>query len=46
MKQSIKIIIAVVIVGLAASVLALQLVNSQSAKLREAKQSQATFLLQ
>jgi RND family efflux transporter MFP subunit len=40
MKQSIKIIIAVVIVGLAAGVLAWQLRNSQNTKLREAKEAQ------
>jgi RND family efflux transporter MFP subunit len=41
MKQSVKIIIAVVVIGLAAGVLAWQLRNSQNIKLREAKEAQA-----
>ncbi|MFM7431810.1 MAG: biotin/lipoyl-binding protein, partial [Flammeovirgaceae bacterium] len=41
MKQSVKIIIIVVVIGLAAGVLAWQLRNSQNTKLREAKEAQA-----
>ncbi|MCA6433671.1 MAG: biotin/lipoyl-binding protein, partial [Cytophagales bacterium] len=41
MKQSVRIIVAVVVIGLAAGVLAWQLRNSQNTKLREAKEAQA-----
>jgi multidrug efflux pump subunit AcrA (membrane-fusion protein) len=41
MKQSVKIIIVVVVIGLAAGVLAWQLRNSQNTKLREAQEAQA-----
>lgn len=41
MKQCVRIIVAVVVIGLAAGVLAWQLRNNQNTKLREAKEAQA-----